>query len=549
MQRRSQGRDFAAGKFMNFGMGVLLLGFALVVYLPGFSAAFQYDDFAAIVNNHWIKIERLDLHRLLEAAFQDRLQNRPFSNLTFALNYYVGGLEPFGYHLVNFLALLFTALGIWILLQRLFIHAGCEPFRGRLAGWLAALVWTVHPVNVMAVTYITQRHTCFAGAFSVWSLVFFHLGAERRKPRWVFWSASGFCCLLALLSKETAVTLPALIFAYKIFFFDELKPGWVGRNWPWILVLAIFYLLAGSVALRPEMLKKMLGELSATPISPMQRILSVPRVLVWYPLLLLFPFPQFLTPLHTFYPSTSLLHPVTTAGAWLLLVFALLLALVKVRSFRFYSFAVFWYLGALLVEAMPLPLALANEHRLFLASLAVIVPTTAWPVLCLPRIQTAVSGILLVAIFFGFFSFSRNQVWHTQQTLWRDTVNKSPAFLWAWFHYCNALIESGECRSAVLACGLGTKAAADDYRPYLKLGICGLEKGMGEEAASNLLKALELNEALKSDGKWKAAISELTKLFSLQGRCEEAAALVRAASLQDPALERLINSCARPVRQ
>ena len=178
--------------------------------------------------------------------------------------------------------------------------------RAKFAAWLAALVWALHPVNVMAVTYITQRHSSFAGMFSIWSIYFCHLGGGKTEAiAGYFLPCAGLFCLLALLSKETAATLPAIIFAYKIYFFDGLKPGFFRNNWKWLLVLLIFYVLAASVMLRPAMLEKTISELNKTPISAGHRLLTQARVLAWYPLLVLFPFPQFLTLLHNFDPSAS----------------------------------------------------------------------------------------------------------------------------------------------------------------------------------------------------------------------------------------------------
>lgn len=119
---------------------LLLAGIALAVYRPGMHSPFQYDDFASVVENPFIKINNLGLSALFSAGFQTRMQNRPLTNLTFALNYYFNGLDPFGYHLVNLTALLLTAIGVWALLHKLMRHLGYEALRAEFAAWLAALL-------------------------------------------------------------------------------------------------------------------------------------------------------------------------------------------------------------------------------------------------------------------------------------------------------------------------------------------------------------------------------------------------------------------------
>ena len=140
------------------------------------------------MKNQYVHILDLKPATLFRAAFQDFQQNRPLSNLSLALNFYFGQLNPFGYHVVNFIFFCLTALGIWLLLARLFVRLGFDPARSELAAWLSALLWTSHPLNTQAVTYIVQRHASFAGAFSIWSIYFFHLGLEAKKRRALFYS-------------------------------------------------------------------------------------------------------------------------------------------------------------------------------------------------------------------------------------------------------------------------------------------------------------------------------------------------------------------------
>ena len=214
MEPRTRQTILALKEWLYLAQAILLAGLTLVVYRPGLHSPFQYDDFASVVENRFIAIESLSPQALFSAAFQNRLQNRPLTNLTFALNYYFNGLDPFGYHMVNLLALMLTAIGVWVLLHKLMLRLGYDPLRAKFAAWLAALVWALHPVNVMAVTYITQRHSSFAGMFSIWSVYFCHLAAERPKQGRIFYMLCGLLYLLALLSKETAAILPAIIFAY-----------------------------------------------------------------------------------------------------------------------------------------------------------------------------------------------------------------------------------------------------------------------------------------------------------------------------------------------
>ena len=156
---------------------------------------------------------------------------------------------------------------------------------------MTALVWTAHPANVQAVTYIVQRHASLAGMFSIWSVYFFHVGMEAKTGKSGLRFLSALLCLLAILSKETTLTLPATILAYKLYFFNGLKPGWPRQNWKWMLALAVFYLAVAGFALRPSMRQSLLN-FSTAHFTGSQKLLSAPRTLFWYIPLVIFPFPN-----------------------------------------------------------------------------------------------------------------------------------------------------------------------------------------------------------------------------------------------------------------
>ena len=101
--------------YLDVLLGILLAGFALVIYLPSFKAPFHMDDLTSIAQNRYIRISSLNPRSLWEASFQDYRQNRPLTNLSFALNYYFNQVNPFGYHLVNFCIFILTAFGVWLL--------------------------------------------------------------------------------------------------------------------------------------------------------------------------------------------------------------------------------------------------------------------------------------------------------------------------------------------------------------------------------------------------------------------------------------------------
>jgi len=81
---------------------MLLLVLAVgIAYSNSFFGPFIYDDLESIPHN-------LSLRSLIKGISQiaygsETVTGRPILNFSLALNYALGGLNPFGFHLVNFL--------------------------------------------------------------------------------------------------------------------------------------------------------------------------------------------------------------------------------------------------------------------------------------------------------------------------------------------------------------------------------------------------------------------------------------------------------------
>jgi len=189
-------------------LGLIALIGALI-YSNIYRAPFVFDDGHQIVEN--VKIR--DLGRCLSPT--QLFSQRPVAELTFALNYRFGGLDVFGYHLVNVLIHILNGFLVYflalIIFERLLIrpvqprghsngHRNIEPgnmgavtsegfvsgFQStidrpspiiRMMSLFAALIFIAHPVQTQAVTYIIQRHASLAAAFYLLS-IFFYLRAR-----------------------------------------------------------------------------------------------------------------------------------------------------------------------------------------------------------------------------------------------------------------------------------------------------------------------------------------------------------------------------------
>ena len=135
------------------------------VYGRVLDVPFIFDDNSAITKNRsitslWPLVGTTDRRGPLNPPPQIPTSARPLVNLSFAVNYFFGGLSPVAFHAVNVVIHFLSALLLWaITLRSLQL-----PFFGgrfdRSAGWLgtgSSNALALHPLQTEAVIYATQR--------------------------------------------------------------------------------------------------------------------------------------------------------------------------------------------------------------------------------------------------------------------------------------------------------------------------------------------------------------------------------------------------------
>ncbi len=163
---------------------LLLVGLALAVYANTLGHDFAWDDLWWVVDN-----PALPNLRNMGEFFRAHEWYRPLALLSLRLDYAVAGLRPWFYHAHNVLLHAAVSLMVYGLLR---------PFGGAKA-WLAAALFAVLPVHTEAVANVTSRSELLAALLGLLAL------SQRNRPL-----LAGAFLLLALLSKEGAVAVPAL---------------------------------------------------------------------------------------------------------------------------------------------------------------------------------------------------------------------------------------------------------------------------------------------------------------------------------------------------
>jgi hypothetical protein len=149
---------------------------------------------------------------------------RPLSLSALAIQKWLFGTESMlGFHLVS----LALHVGCTLTLRRLLSRVAGEP-----TAWWAAALFAVHPIHVEAVVTAYGQCDLLAAFFGLLALERGYPAAKKQlsTSRSL---ASCVCCLLALLSKESAIVVPALGFLYAALLYRDKRSGlrrWVGST-------------------------------------------------------------------------------------------------------------------------------------------------------------------------------------------------------------------------------------------------------------------------------------------------------------------------------
>lgn len=199
----------------------LLLAVAMLVYANALLNSFTYDDFLYVLNNPGVT------SATLKGFFEPtKVGNvfRPVTFATFALNWALGNVHAWGYHLLNLLLHAAVTLLLYLVLRTLLESVA----RGETVAFAAALLFAVHPIHTEAVASIVGRSELLATGFLLvaWLL---HL-QDRQVPALA-------CFVLALMSKESAVAFLPLALAGD-YVRGKLKPL---VRYGWIALVAVLY--------------------------------------------------------------------------------------------------------------------------------------------------------------------------------------------------------------------------------------------------------------------------------------------------------------------
>ena len=164
-----------------------------------------------------------------------------------------------------------------------------------------------------------------------------------------------------------------------------------------------------------------------------QRLLTEPRVILFYLSLLFYPIGSRLTFLYDIEVSRSLLHPWTTIPSILSILFIIGFAFYIAKKRPLISFCIIFYFLNHVIEGSVFCLELIYDYRNYLPSMLLFVPFAEFIIYAVDYfsykkfIQIIVAfGIVIILFGLGDITYSRNKIFADDFLLWFDNIDKSP---------------------------------------------------------------------------------------------------------------------------
>ena len=481
-----------------------LISFA--VYSNTLLNGFSLDDLHLVVENIWITDFRY-IPKIFSShlwAFKEDTSifsyYRPVQYLIFMVVYYLFGLSPWVYHLVNIVFNTLSVVMVYFLALFLFNGFGGrdargeireggegEPVSGAYLALASALIFAVHPVHTEAVAWISAMTELSFSLFFLLSLYLYMISSESGgsgKRRYFVISIAAFG--VSLLSKETAVTLLPVIIAYDLF-----KGAFglrVKRYIPYAVVLVCYFVVRATVmgSLAPES--------TADNLSSYQLIINVFPLVFTY--VKLFFFPVELNIFRSFHPVLSMTEPGFLIS--LAIILPLFAIFIIKRKDRIVAFGLLWAVltlsPAFYISALDMSGNVIGERYMYL-------PSAGFIIFVLYLFSRAIKGlkrkgviftaiILLVAGAFTIKTVKRNMVWKDNYTLWKDTETKTRNNAIVYINLGMAADALGKRDEALRAYNRVLEIRPYSFETYYNIGLLYFETGKFDKALESFKTAL-----------------------------------------------------------
>jgi len=550
-------------------LGIVIL--VSLAFIPALDAGFvDWDDDDLLRESTRHQAMTADnLRWMFTTSYAGHFQ--PLTWLSFALDYRLWRGDPFGYHLTSVVLHALTAVAFYFVAQRLLTLAvrrcdivGTIPFVASAS--FASAVFACHPLRAESVAWIAERRDVLSGFFYMLSVGCYlryatasdgrspcplphGRGSEKQSPGaglgpsmhylW-FYVGGVLCCVLSLLAKASAMTLPLVLLILDVYPLRRLggpAGWWRGRAKLVWLEMVPWGMLGLPAAVRAVIAQQEGGALTELARHDViSRIAQACYGLMFY--LQKTVWPTNLRPLYELPPREILLGPrFALAAAGVVVLSAVAIGLRRRCPGIAAALAVYAIVLAPVLGFLQSGPQLVADRYSYLSCLGPAVLAgglmlRAWKLeVDLPirqrRALVALGAVVVVALLVRA-TCRQADVWLSPLTLWSQGVRVSPASAIAHVNYGDALAKTQ-----------ALEEAAGQYRTALELNpndaiawhhLADLHVVLGKPAPA----IGYYRQALRLDPGRRRAYESLANILIDAGKGREAADVLREGARRHP---------------
>ena len=437
--------------------GVVLIGAMILWAYWGIHLNhFYFDDIQNILLMPALHWEVLSWQGVWDVVTGGFLKQRPISNLSLALSWWQGGGEPAPFLWTNLLIHILNGLLVgWFLFLLLSLGQMGSLRAVMVTALMGALLWSLHPIQTQAVTYIVQRMAALSTLFVLASSIsYIYMRQAVGWWRYLLLLVLLLSMTLGVTSKENALILPYILLLIEYTLFRR----WHYRQWWDWLVLGValsplLYLLVDLMVNGP-FARYLASGYEMRGITMSERLWTQPRVIMFHLSQWFWPLPSRFSLEHDFLLSRGWFSPPQTMMAlvglcvWIGLGLRLMLS----EHRRLLGLMLLMFIVALVIESSLIPLEMVFEHRFYLPSVGLVGlmvmvalmvvqrwPQWGWPVWG--------AGALMVVVL-GIAAQARVAVWGDPIALARSSAEHAPSRYRVWNTLGMGLIDKGDYEEA-----------------------------------------------------------------------------------------------------
>jgi len=522
-------------------LAVLIL-VAVLPYLNSLLNGFVQDDNRQVVSNPYLRsfshLREIFATNVWSYVGAQGATNyyRPLMTFGYLLCYQFLGPLAYGFHLANVVLNAGVVCLVFLVSERI--------FRDRTLGFVAAVIFALHPIHSESVDWIAAVTDLQLTLFYLLAFWFFLQVAKPGGKR------SGAAELgmvltftLALLAKEPAATLPFLATFYEHFLRDDRAQTSMGQKlsrYVTLWLLDIAYLL-----FRTRIFGGLAPVLQLPQISRREAFYSSFALVARYVWKLLWPVN--LCAFYPFHKCVGLFDPRVVVG-FLVLGLSLFALAYSWRRERLVSFGLLWFFVniAPVLNARWLGANVFTERYLYLPSLG-FCWIAAWGVrllwMRLAGRPTArkfyVAGLAIVAILCLVRIVTRNRIWHDDPTLYRSTLAAQPDAIALRINLGAVYWNSGSPDQAETEWREALRRAPNHWLILNNLGLAAARKKRYNEAIEDFQLSIRLRP------NYADSHMNLGRTYAETGAGEKAEAQLRAAVALAPLYVQARNELAK----